>query len=212
MPLGTPLVEVLSPAAEYPSMRLDLTPERLLAAYAGGIFPMADEEGEVRWLAPDPRCIIELDGFTISRSLRARVRRGPYVATVNKAFTDVIDACADRETGTWISSEIRAAYIDLHRLGFAHSVESWRDGSLAGGLYGVSLGAAFFGESMFHRATDASKVALVALVERMRERGYEFLDVQFMTEHLRQFGAVEIPRREYERRLQKAVRKECTFS
>ena len=192
-------------------MRLDLTPERLVGAYAAGIFPMADEEGFVRWLAPDPRCIIELDAFAVSRSLRAVVRRGLFALKVDTAFEEVIDACADRGNGTWISSEIRAAYIELHRLGFAHSVESWSDDSLAGGLYGVGLGGAFFGESMFHRATDASKVALVGLVERMKDRGFELLDVQFMTEHLRQFGAVEIPRREYERRLHKAIRKPCDF-
>jgi leucyl/phenylalanyl-tRNA--protein transferase len=192
-------------------MGLDLTPERLLGAYAAGIFPMADDQGVVHWMAPDPRCIIELEGFTVSRSLRTRVRRGDFTVRVDGDFEAVIDACADRRGGTWISSEIRAAYVELHRLGFAHSVESWCDGELVGGLYGVTLGGAYFGESMFHRATDASKVALVALVDRMRERGYELLDVQFMTEHLRQFGAIEIPRREYERRLRRAMRKSCTF-
>jgi len=193
-------------------MRLDLSPERLLAAYAVGIFPMADDEGEVRWLAPDPRCIIELDTFAVSRSLRTRIRRSDFAVKVDAAFEQVIDACADRPAGTWISAEIRAAYVQLHRLGFAHSVESWEGDTLAGGLYGVSLGGAFFGESMFHRATDASKVALAALVERMRDRQFELLDVQFMTDHLRQFGAVEIPRSQYERRLHSAIRKTCSFN
>ncbi|MBU0717062.1 MAG: leucyl/phenylalanyl-tRNA--protein transferase [Planctomycetes bacterium] len=192
-------------------MRDDLSPEVLLAAYVTGIFPMADEAGEVHWLAPDPRAIIELDGFTVSRSLRAVIRREGFEMTVNQAFPDVIEACADRVEGTWISPEIKEAYGVLHDLGFCHSVEVWQDGWLAGGLYGVAIGGAFFGESMFHRISDASKVALVHLVSRMRERGFTLLDVQFMTEHLRQFGAVEIPRIDYERRLGEAVRKPCSF-
>jgi leucyl/phenylalanyl-tRNA--protein transferase len=192
-------------------MRLDLASDRLLAAYTIGIFPMADDWGEIHWLAPDPRCIIELDGFTVSRSLRAVVRRGIFEMAVDRNFEAVIDACADRPDGTWISADIRKAYVELHRLGFCHSVESWREGRLVGGLYGVAIGGAFFGESMFHRETDASKAALVALVDRLRERGYSLLDVQFMTEHLRRFGAVEIPRVEYERRLRQAIRRRCSF-
>lgn len=192
-------------------MRLDLAPDRLIAAYTVGIFPMADDEGDLHWLAPDPRCVIELDRFTVSRSLRSVVRRGVFEMAVDRAFGEVIAACADRADGTWISAEIREAYVELHRMGFAHSVESWKDGELAGGLYGVSIGGAFFGESMFHRQTDASKAALVALVERLRERGYMLLDVQFATDHLRQFGAVEIPRPVYERRLRQAVRMRCSF-
>ncbi len=191
--------------------RADLSPDRLLLAYQVGIFPMADDDGEIRWFAPDPRAIIPLDGFVVSRSLRAAVRRGAYEVCVNRAFDDVIVACAARDEGTWISDDIRLAYGALHRLGFAHSVEAWKDGQLVGGLYGVAIGGAFFGESMFHRATDASKVALVHLVERMRERGYALLDTQFMTEHLRQFGTVEIPRAEYERRLRKAIQLKCSF-
>jgi leucyl/phenylalanyl-tRNA--protein transferase len=193
-------------------MRLDLSPNRLLAAYTVGIFPMADETGEVHWLAPEPRCIIELEAFKPSRSLRAVVRRGVFETAVSRAFEEVIEACADRPDGTWISPEIKAAYVELHRLGFAHSVESWREGRLAGGLYGVAIGGAFFGESMFYRETDASKVAFVALVDRLRDRGYVLLDAQFMTEHLRQFGAMEIPRTHYERRLRKAIRLPCTFA
>jgi leucyl/phenylalanyl-tRNA--protein transferase len=131
--------------------------------------------------------------------------------SVNEAFAAVIDHCADRHGGTWISPEIRGAYVRLHRLGLAHSIEAWADDSLAGGLYGVSLGGAFFGESMFHRATDASKVALVYLVEHMRNRGMALLDIQFMTEHLRRFGAIEISRKEYERRLYDALGMPNTF-
>lgn len=192
--------------------RADLSPDRLLLAYQVGIFPMADDDGEIRWFAPDPRAIIPLDGFIVSRSLRAAVRRGAYEVCVNRAFDDVIVACAARDEGTWISDDIRLAYGALHRLGFAHSVEAWKDGELVGGLYGVAIGGVFFGESMFHRATDASKVALVHLVERMRERGYALLDTQFMTDHLRQFGTTEIPRAEYERRLRKAIQLKCAFA
>ena len=192
-------------------MRSPLAPERLLAAYAAGIFPMADEAGNVHWLAPDSRAVIPLDRFKCSRSLRGVRRRNVFTLTINRAFVDVIEACADREEGTWISRQIHDAYCRLHQLGFAHSVEAWKGNQLAGGLYGVSLGGAFFGESMFHRATDASKVALVELIERMRKRGFTLLDVQFMTAHLRQFGAVEIPRAEYEARLREAVQLPCSF-
>jgi leucyl/phenylalanyl-tRNA--protein transferase len=193
-------------------MRSDLAPEKLLAAYAMGIFPMADERGEIQWVLPDPRAIIELDAFKVSRSLRAVTRRGVFEVTVNSAFDSVITACADRDEGTWISDEIKDAYRLLHRLGFCHSVEAWSDGRLAGGLYGVALGGAFFGESMFHHVSDASKVALVHLVGRMRSRGYVLLDVQFLTEHLRRLGAVEVPCSEYERRLQQALTLTCCFA
>ena len=192
-------------------MRSPLAPERLLAAYAAGIFPMADEGGRIHWLAPDPRAIIELGAFKPSRSMRSARRRGVVTITIDGAFAEVIEACADRPEGTWISPDIHDAYCELHRLGFAHSVETWKEDQLAGGLYGVVIGGAFFGESMFHRVTDASKVALMVLVQRMRERGFTLLDVQFLTEHLRQFGAVEIPRAEYERRLREAVQRPCSF-
>ncbi len=192
-------------------MRPDLTPTRLLAAYAAGIFPMADDNGEVHWLAPDPRAIIELEGLRASRSLRAAAKRGGFEVTIDRDFCSVIQACADRSEGTWISQEIQEAYRELHRLGFAHSVEAWKDGTLVGGLYGVVIGGAFFGESMFHRVTDASKVALVRLVERMRERGFVLLDVQFLTDHLRTLGAVEIPRSDYQLRLGRALRQRCTL-
>ena len=192
-------------------MHAELRPETLLAAYAAGIFPMADDQGEILWFAPDPRAIIELDAFKVSRSLRTVIKRGVFEVTIDRAFSEVIKACAEREEGTWISSDIREAYCELHRLGFGHSVEAWKDGELAGGLYGVTLGGGFFGESMFHRVSDASKVALAWLVERMRERGFVLLDVQFVTEHLRHFGAAEIPRVEYERRLGEAVQRSCSL-
>jgi len=192
-------------------MRRDLEPDRLLAAYAVGIFPMADDGGTIHWFAPDPRAVIELDGLQISRSLRAALRRETFRVTINTRFEEVIRACADRTEGTWISDDIFEAYTRLHRLGYAHSVEAWQDDELVGGLYGVSIGGAFFGESMFHHVTDASKVALVHLVERMRARGLILLDTQFMTPHLRSLGATEIPRTEYERRLERAIRKPCVF-
>lgn len=204
-------------------MASPLAPHRVLAAYSLGIFPMADDTGRIHWLAPDPRAIIEIGAiagsgsFKISRSLRAVVRRGVFEITINRSFTDVVHACADRTTawgekeGTWISQEIAETYEELHAKGFAHSVEAWKDGALVGGLYGVSIGGAFFGESMFHRVTDASKVALVHLVERMQARGFLLLDVQFQTDHLKAFGAVEIPRAEYERRLASATGKPCSF-
>ncbi len=183
---------------------LPLTPEVLLSAYMQGAFPM-DVQGQIQWFNPDPRAIIELDGFRASRTLRQLVRSRKFETRIDTEFEAVMRACADRPDGTWISEEIITAYCDLHRLGFAHSVESWRDNQLAGGLYGVSIGGAFFGESMFHRQTDASKVALVALVERMRSRDFTLLDIQFLTEHLERFGAVEIPRRTYLRRLRQAI-------
>jgi leucyl/phenylalanyl-tRNA---protein transferase len=192
-------------------MSRQLTPELLVNAYASGIFPMADDDDRIIWFSPEPRAILELDSFTVSRSLRARCRKGEFDLAINRDFAAVIDACADRPEGTWINADIRFAYVELHRLGFAHSVESWQDGRLVGGLYGVALGGAFFGESMFHRATDASKVALVHLVERLRQRGYVLLDVQFTTPHLAQFCCTEIPRQEYLARLHAALRLDCRF-
>ncbi len=189
---------------------LPLTPDVLVAAYMQGIFPM-DVEGTLHWFSPDPRAIIELDEFKISRSLGQVYRSGRYEIRIDTRFEEVIEACAEREDGTWISPDIIAAYTRLHQLGLAHSVESWREGELAGGLYGVALGGAFFGESMFHRQRDASKVALVALVERMRRREFQLLDIQFMTEHLAQFGAVEIPRSDYLTRLQTALQIKTSF-
>ena len=159
----------------------------------------------IRWYAPDPRAVIPLDAFHVPRSLQQTIRKGIFEVTVNADFPGVIRACAERGEETWISREIERAYTELHALGLAHSVECWKEDRLAGGLYGVALGGAFFGESMFSRETDASKVALVALVERLRARGFTLLDVQYLTPHLARFGAVEIPRAEYERRLAAAL-------
>jgi leucyl/phenylalanyl-tRNA---protein transferase len=184
--------------------------ELLVSAYASGWFPMAVEGGEIRWFSPDPRGIIPLDAFHVPSRLARVVRRGTFRIEIDTAFEAVIRACAaaerDREDpGTWISDEIIASYTSLHARGLAHSVEAWRGDRLVGGLYGVALRGAFFGESMFHHETDASKVALVSLVERLRRRGYLLLDTQWVTEHLEQFGALEIPRDEYLKRLEAAL-------
>ena len=188
----------------------------LVSAYASGWFPMAVEEGEIRWFSPDPRGIIPLDTFHVPGRLARVLRRGTFRIAINKDFPAVIRACAEAErdsedAGTWIDQEIFDSYCAMHRAGYAHSVEAWRDGKLAGGLYGVALGGAFFGESMFHHVTDASKVALVALVERLRDRGFTLLDTQWTTEHLQQFGAIDIPRGEYLRRLGEALRLSASF-
>jgi leucyl/phenylalanyl-tRNA--protein transferase len=166
---------------------------------------MADPEGEIEWFSPPRRAIIEPAAFHVPRSLRQTYRQKRFELCIDRDFPRVVAACAERPDGTWISREIIRVYTELHRLGFAHSVETWQGAELAGGLYGVSLGGAFFGESMFHRASNASKVALVCLVERMRQRGMVLLDCQFMTEHLRQFGTIEITRRAYLRRLAAAL-------
>ncbi len=188
-----------------------LTTEVLVAAYAQGIFPM-DVEGRIAWFSPDPRAIIPLDAFHASKTLRQLCRQGRYEIRIDRRFRDVMEACADRPEGTWISTEILDAYTALHEAGLAHSVEAYREGDLAGGLYGVAIGGAFFGESMFHRRRDASKVALVHLVDRLRERGYRLLDVQWTTPHLERFGAVEIPRAQYLRRLRAALSVPCRFT
>jgi len=185
----------------------------LVSAYASGWFPMAVGPGEIRWYSPDPRGIIPLDTFHSPRRLTRLVRQGRFEVRVNTDFDGVIRACAARqdEDGSWIDDEILESYCALHARGLAHSVETWQDGVLVGGLYGVALGGAFFGESMFHRATDASKVAMVALVDRLRGRGYALLDTQWVTEHLTQFGAIDIPRRRYLRLLEAALRIEAHF-
>jgi len=189
-----------------------LTPELVLQAYRAGAFPMADPDEEIGWYSPDPRCIFPLDRFHVPRTIRQAVRRGIFEVRVNTAFDEIIAACADRPEGTWISDEIMAVYRALHRRGYAHSVESWQGAGLAGGLYGVALGGGFFGESMFTRVSNASKVALAALVERLRARGFVLLDTQWSTPHLARFGAVEIPRREYLRRLRAALALPCRFA
>jgi leucyl/phenylalanyl-tRNA---protein transferase len=175
-----------------------IDPDLLLRAYAIGVFPMADsrDADEVFWVEPKRRAIIPVDGFRLSRSLRKAVRSGAFRVTCDAAFAEVVRRCAEREE-TWINAEIERSYAELHRRGHAHSIECWQDGELAGGLYGVTLGAAFFGESMFSAAKDASKVALAWLVARLRVGGYRLLDCQFMTEHLRSLGAVEIDQKDY---------------
>ena len=194
----------------------ELTAELLLHAYASGVFPMAESRFDDRlfWVDPDFRGIIPLDGLHVSRSLRKIVRKGVFDVRCDSAFDAVVQGCAEttkNREDTWINSEIFHLYTELHHLGFAHSVECWRYDELVGGLYGVSLGGAFFGESMFSRATDASKVALVHLVARLRVSGYSLLDTQFVTEHLQTMGALEISRNEYHQRLRKALQEEARF-
>lgn len=188
-----------------------LTPADVESAYRAGIFPMADpDRGVITWHRPKRRAILPLEAFHASRSLSALLRRRPFEVTFDSAFADVVDACADRPS-TWISGEFKAIYGELHAQGKAHSVEVWVDGELAGGLYGVHLGGAFFAESMFHRRTNMSKVALAELVSRLRERGFALLEVQYLTEHLAQFGVIEIPDRNYQARLKEALELSCTF-
>jgi leucyl/phenylalanyl-tRNA--protein transferase len=177
---------------------------------------MADEEGVISWYSPDPRGIMPIDTFHVPSRLQRVVRKAAVQVGIDTAFEEVMRACAEAErgpedTGTWISEEIIESYCALHEQGFAHSVEVRHDGALVGGLYGVALGGAFFGESMFHRATDASKVALVALVERLRSQGFRLLDTQWVTAHLQQFGAIEIPRPEYLRLLEESLKLDVSF-
>ncbi len=193
-----------------PTSRI-IDPEFLLMAYCNGYFPMADPKtGEIGWFSPDPRAIFELDEFHVPRSLKLTLKKKIFEIRVNERFEEVMRACGKREE-TWISEGIIQSYLLLHKLGFAHSVETWREGKLVGGLYGIAIGAAFFGESMFSRERDASKVALVHLVERMEARGYNLLDTQWMTPHLKMFGAKEISREKYLKRLKKAVVKKSSF-
>ena len=179
-----------------------LTPEILLRAYAEGLFPMAERRGDptLYWVSPEKRGIIPLDMFHVPHRLARTVRSGAFTVTADTAFRDVMEACAAPAPGreeTWINDEIMRLYCALHSTGHAHSIECWQDGELAGGLYGVRLGAAFFGESMFSRARDASKVALVHLVDGLKRGGFMLLDSQFITAHLARFGAIEIPREQY---------------
>jgi leucyl/phenylalanyl-tRNA--protein transferase len=194
-----------------------LDPETLLSHYAQGVFPMADRDDTIRFYTADPRGIIPLDDFHVPQTLRQLVRKPPeqggFEIRVNHDFEATMRGCmAGRQEGSWINGELIKAYSRLHDLGYAHSVEAWRNGKLAGGLYGVSLGAAFFGESMFHRERDASKVALVHLVNRLRERRFELLDTQATTPHLRKFGCIDISAREYLVRLRKALATERDFT
>ena len=195
---------------------IELTPELLLRAYALGVFPMAEhrEDADVFWVQPKRRGTVPLDSFHVTRRLKRTVRNGPFEVSCDTAFRDVMVCCAEateHRDETWINAPILAAYTELHQLGFAHSVECRIDGELVGGLYGISLGAAFFGESMFSRARDASKIAMVHLVARLKYAGYTLLDTQFITDHLKQFGAVEISAKRYTRLLNDAIAREATF-
>jgi leucyl/phenylalanyl-tRNA---protein transferase len=190
----------------------DLSPRRLLDAYRRGVFPFFDETTPILWWSPDPRAIFELDGFHVSRSLARTLRQGRFTVTVNQAFGEVIRGCADRQgQGIWITPEMIAAYTVLHRLGWAHSLEVWRDGKLGGGVYGVAVGGLFAGESMFTRLRDGSKVALAHLISRLRERGFQLFDVQYLNDHTASLGAVEVPRGAYLARLRAALACEAAF-
>lgn len=193
-----------------------IPPDLVLRAYASGVFPMAEnaEDPEVFWVRPELRGIIPLDDFHVSRSLRKIIRKEPFDIRFDFDFEGVVDGCAEETNtrpSTWINDSIRQAYSELFRRGYCHTVEAWDGDGLVGGLYGVSLGRAFFGESMFSRKPNASKICLVKLVERLRERGFVLLDTQFTTEHLKTFGAVDIPRPQYERLLQQALTGHAEF-
>jgi leucyl/phenylalanyl-tRNA--protein transferase len=196
---------------------IPLDPQTLLAAYAQGAFPMADPDGRISFYTADPRGVMPLQSFHVSQTLRQLVKKSPseggFDVRINHDFQAAMRGCMEaRADGTWINEELIAAYVRLHRLGHAHSVECYKDNVLAGGLYGVSLGAAFFGESMFHRVRDASKVAMVHLVRRLTERNFELLDTQAVTSHLRRFGCIEVPADEYLVMLQAAIKKPRTFA
>ena len=181
-----------------------IAPEILLQGYRLGVFPMAMDDGAIEWFSPDPRGILPLDRFHVPHGLARVLRKRPFEIRIDTSFSKVMRECADRDE-TWINEEIIASYTRLHQLGYAHSVETWQDGQLAGGLYGVAVGGAFFGESMFHAVTDASKVALSALVDRLRANRFMLLDMQWLTPHLAQFGGTEISRRQYMHLLARAV-------
>lgn len=185
---------------------MPVTPELLLHAYRSGIFPMAErrDDPEIFWVDPRQRGILPIDGFHVSRSLAKRLRRGDYTVTLTTAFGDVIDGCADRSE-TWINAEIRQLYLELSQRGHAHSLEVWQGDALVGGVYGVSIGRAFCGESMFSRITDGSKIALSWLIAHLRQCGYTLFDTQFLTPHLASLGAIEIPRAQYHARLSEAL-------
>ena len=216
MPIFRLVDEPIFPPPDYadPSGLLavggDLSKERLLEAYRLGIFPWYSDDQPILWWSPDPRLVLDLNDFKISRSLSKTLKKEVFQVTFDHAFEEVIQACAvvprAAQNGTWITEEMQEAYINLHGLGYAHSVESWFGGKLAGGLYGVSLGKAFFGESMFHLKTDASKVALATLVEKLKSWDFHFIDSQMTTEHMVRLGAKELPRRIFLKRLQSALR------
>jgi leucyl/phenylalanyl-tRNA---protein transferase len=190
----------------------DLEPETMLTAYRRGIFPWYGIDQPICWWSPDPRAVLELDGLHVSRRLARTLRTGKFATTVNRAFEAVVAGCAERPPEeTWITPELVVAYRRLHERGHCHSVEAWQGGELVGGVFGVTVGGLFAGESMFHRRTDGSKVALVALVERLRQRGFALFDVQFRTAHTTRMGAVEVPRAAYLRRLAEAVKLDVRF-
>jgi len=192
---------------------MTLSPELLLQGYSVGIFPMAEhrDDAEIFWVDPRRRGVFPLDGFHISRSLARHMRRMPYRIAVDTDFAGVVDGCAERAE-TWINEEIRRHYLALFRAGHAHSMEVWEGDDLVGGVYGVTLGAAYFGESMFSRRTDTSKIALAFLVDRLRLAGFRLFDTQFLTDHLASLGAVEITRAEYHRQLRQAIRMDADYS
>jgi len=194
-------------------MPVTLNTESLLKGYRQGIFPMAiNKRGDIAWFSPDPRALIPLDGrFHISHSLRRTLKQGKFQVTFDTDFEGVIRACSKSHGDTWISREMIDGYCELHRAGYAHSIETRIKGKLAGGLYGVCIGGAFFGESMFHRVSDASKVALVNLVERLRGSGFMLLDTQWMTPHLAQFGTYLMSKTDYLLLLERAVAANCSF-
>lgn len=196
----------------YRPARPPLTPDLMLRAYAAGIFPMSEgaHSSGIFWVDPQHRGVFPLDGFHVSRSLARRIRRGGFDVHVNRDFAGVVAACADRPE-TWINAEIDSCYMALHAEGHAHSVEVWQDGALAGGVFGVTLGAAFFGESMFSRRTDGSKIALAHLVDRLARGGFRLFDTQFTTDHLESLGAIDLPRPEYRRQLQAALATRADF-
>ena len=215
MPIFRLLDEPIFPPPDYadPSGLLavggDLSSERLLEAYRLGIFPWYSDDQPILWWSPDPRFVLHLEEFHVSRSLRKKLNQGIFQVTADRAFDEVIAACAavprPGQNGTWITAEMQEAYNELHGLGYAHSVETWFEGKLVGGIYGVSLGKAFFGESMFHRKTNASKVALAALVEKLKSWDFHFLDAQMTTEHMMSLGAREISRRLFLKQLGSAL-------
>ncbi|WP_170404376.1 leucyl/phenylalanyl-tRNA--protein transferase [Ruegeria arenilitoris] len=192
---------------------MSLSPELLLHGYSIGIFPMAEhrDAAELFWVDPKSRGVFPLDGFHVSRSLSRRIRKCGYSITINRDFSGVVDGCADR-ADTWINAELRDLYLQIHRTGHAHSLEVWEADHLVGGVYGVALGAAFFGESMFSRRTDASKIALAYLVDRLRQTGFQLFDTQFLTAHLASLGAIEIPRTQYRQELDEAINAAADFT
>jgi leucyl/phenylalanyl-tRNA---protein transferase len=198
-----------------PQRRHNLEPEIVLSAYTHGAFPMTDPDGVTRWYTADPRGVLPLEAFHVPRTLRQLVKQKRFDVRVDHDFEATMRGCMTAKRpetdSSWISDDLVRVYGELHRMGFAHSVEAWQDGELVGGLYGVAIGGAFFGESMFHRASNASKVCLVHLVRRLVERDYALLDTQMVTHHMRQFGTTEIPADDYMRRLHAALQRDCRF-